>query len=151
MIFIFGGMYQGKREFARNKLGITEDMICGPEEIRMWIEANLSELAGEADAGETELIEAEFAEVGTGATAPEEACTGVTASAEAEPVAGCLDALIESLRDKTVIMNDISQGLVPMDPRDRAVREANGRLMIRLAGEADSVYRVFCGIGEKVK
>ena len=30
-------------------------------------------------------------------------------------------------------------------------REANGRLMIYLAKEADQVHRVFCGIGKRIK
>ena len=48
-------------------------------------------------------------------------------------------------------MQDMSQGIVPMDKEERAAREMNGRLMIYLAGEADEVVRVFCGIGERIK
>ena len=46
---------------------------------------------------------------------------------------------------------DTSQGVVPMDKDVRAAREASGRLLTYLAGEADEVHRVFCGIGKRIK
>ena len=52
---------------------------------------------------------------------------------------------------KVLIGNDISQGIVPMDPVERGWREMNGRMMIYLAKEAESVERVFCGIPQKLK
>lgn len=57
----------------------------------------------------------------------------------------------EAWQDKVLIMTDVSQGIVPMDPELRAFREMNGRLMLRLAAEASEVHRVFCGIGKRVK
>ena len=54
-------------------------------------------------------------------------------------------------QDKVLIMTDVSQGIVPMDPALRVFREMNGRLMLRLAEEASEVHRVFCGIGKRVK
>ena len=54
-------------------------------------------------------------------------------------------------QDKVLIMTDVSQGIVPMDPALRVFREMNGRLMLRLAAEASEVHRVFCGIGKRVK
>ncbi|MBO4236097.1 MAG: bifunctional adenosylcobinamide kinase/adenosylcobinamide-phosphate guanylyltransferase [Firmicutes bacterium] len=63
-----------------------------------------------------------------------------------------IEGIIQSSDKHTVIiMNDISQGVVPMDAKMRAYREASGKAMIRLAKEADEVYRVFCGIGIKIK
>ena len=53
--------------------------------------------------------------------------------------------------DKILIVTDISQGIVPVDEDLRAAREANGRLMLYLAGEAEQVHRVFCGIGKRLK
>ena len=54
-------------------------------------------------------------------------------------------------KDKILIIRDVSQGIVPMDPRTRAYREMNGRLMLYLASEADQVWRGFCGIGKRIK
>ena len=54
-------------------------------------------------------------------------------------------------QDKILIITDVSQWIVPMDARTRAFRDMNGRLMLYLASEADEVYRVFCGIGKRIK
>ena len=50
-----------------------------------------------------------------------------------------------------MIVNDISCGLVPMDPGDRAYREAVGKVTVYLAQEALAVVRVFAGIGKRLK
>ncbi len=49
------------------------------------------------------------------------------------------------------IADDISSGVVPIDPEMRAWREETGRLLAYLAGEAARVRRVFCGIGQVIK
>jgi len=49
-------------------------------------------------------------------------------------------------RGQVLIADDISCGVVPMDPEMRAWREATGRFLTRLAGEADMVTRLFCGL-----
>ncbi len=54
------------------------------------------------------------------------------------------------LQGYILIGEDISQGLVPMDVEERNWREANGRLLIKLAGVAKEVYRVFVGIGKRI-
>ena len=63
----------------------------------------------------------------------------------------CLEDNIEKLRDKIIICDDISQGVVPVDKTERAWREMTGRTMTYLGQEADEVIRVFCGIGTRVK
>ena len=42
-------------------------------------------------------------------------------------------------------------GVVPMDAGERAWRERHGRLLRRLAQQAGSVRRVFCGLTEVLK
>lgn len=54
-------------------------------------------------------------------------------------------------RDSVIICSDISCGVVPIDPVMRAWREANGRLVNYLSGEADRVVRVFCGLPQVIK
>ena len=121
MIFIFGGKFQGKEDFALT-LGAKENIV-GPKEMETII---------------WEIV-------------------GIFEEAADSPAEGAsvLDALMEKelpkLWDKVLIMEDISQGLVPMDPKERAYREASGRLMTRLAKAADEVYRVFCGIPTRLK
>ena len=114
MIFIFGGKYQGKKDFAIRELGIAEASILGPEKIRDLILDAL-------EAGED----------------PERLLPDLVKEA--------------AVGNLTVIMDDVSQGLVPIDEKERKFREANGRFMIRFAEEAEAVYRVFCGLGRRIK
>lgn len=58
---------------------------------------------------------------------------------------------INLLRERIIIIEDISQGVVPIDTKERAWREANGRVMALLAKEAAFVTRVFCGIPQQLK
>ena len=64
---------------------------------------------------------------------------------------GVLKMYDEPLTDKIIIMDDVSQGVVPIDTDRRAWREDVGRTMLWLAKEADEVHRVFCGLGQRIK
>lgn len=58
-----------------------------------------------------------------------------------------LDALAEELsRYEVVIATEVGGGVVPIDPAERAAREAAGRLSCLLARRAERVVRVFCGL-----
>lgn len=58
-----------------------------------------------------------------------------------------LEALAEELSAReAVLMTEVGAGVVPMDPAQRASREAAGRLACLLAARADCVVRVFCGL-----
>ena len=50
------------------------------------------------------------------------------------------------LADKVLICEDISCGIVPIDPELRAWREATGRFLCALSREAGQVTRIFCGL-----
>ena len=50
-----------------------------------------------------------------------------------------------------VISREIGCGIVPMDPFERAYREAHGRILARLAERSEHVIRIFCGIAEVLK
>lgn len=54
-------------------------------------------------------------------------------------------------RDKIIICDDISCGIVPLGKDLRLYRDQVGKIMQILSREADEVYRIFCGIGEKIK
>lgn len=65
-----------------------------------------------------------------------------------------LDAIwtfLDKHPDVILICNEIGNGVVPMDALERAYRESTGRLLIKLADQAESVERVVCGIGQKLK
>ena len=121
MIFVFGGAYQGKKEFAEKTFDIKEGDERVINNLNDWIRGLVEDGRNTDDA-----VDALIKDV---------------SEREAK----------ESSGEIVIIMNDVSQGLVPMDPVDRAFREANGRAMIKIAAAANGVYRVFCGIGVKIK
>lgn len=60
-------------------------------------------------------------------------------------------AHLEEYRNKVIISEDISCGVVPIDPLMRQWREALGRVLVIISWESDEVIRVFCGMGMKIK
>ncbi len=126
MILIFGGAYQGKLDYAMENYEIEERDVyhCQIDSIDIDFDKKVI-----ADAQNFVY-----------------ACVKEEINAKE-----CLETYLEKLRDKIIIFDDISQGIVSMNPVERAWREAVGRSMTYLGKEADEVIRVFCGIGSKVK
>lgn len=50
-----------------------------------------------------------------------------------------------------VIATEIGGGIVPIDPAERAAREAAGRLACLLAAQASCVVEMFCGLPTVLK
>lgn len=125
MVLIFGGAYQGKVEFALEKFDLSEKDVF--------------------DCTDSEDIDYTCKVINN---LDRRILGWVREETEARDE---LDEVIEILRDKIIIVNDISQGVVPMEKELRAWREMVGRTMLYLSKEADEVYRVFCGIGQQIK
>lgn len=126
MILVFGGAYQGKLDYAINlNYGKADDVT------------RLSESELTIDFTKTVVYGLEDFVLG---------CT--KAGIEAKEY---LKAHEDELDHCIFVGADVSQGLVPMDATERAFREMMGRTMLYLADRADSVYRVFCGLGTKIK
>ena len=125
MVLIFGGAYQGKVEFALEKFDLSEKDVF--------------------DCTDSEDIDYTCKVINN---LDRRILGWVKDETEARDE---LDEVIEILRDKIIIVNDISQGVVPMEKELRAWREMVGRTMLYLSKEADEVYRVFCGIGQQIK
>ncbi|MDO4619004.1 MAG: bifunctional adenosylcobinamide kinase/adenosylcobinamide-phosphate guanylyltransferase [Lachnospiraceae bacterium] len=51
----------------------------------------------------------------------------------------------------TVISREIGSGIVPMDAEERRWREFHGAVLQRLARESTEVWRIFCGLAERIK
>lgn len=126
MVLIFGGAYQGKLEYALKTYGLTEKDVYHCDMETMVINFDKKVI----NSLERFIL----------------ACIKEDVSA-----GECLEENIDKLRDKIIICDDISQGVVPMDKTERAWREMTGRCMTYLGGEAEEVIRVFCGIGSRVK
>lgn len=123
MILIFGGAYQGKLGYAKDNFKIERVFDCRG--------SGDPDLSADAICG----LEGFVSECSS---------RGIEA-------ADWFRGRRDQWQDKVLIIQDQSQGIVPMDAEQRAAREMNGRLMIYLAGEADEVHRVFCGIGKRIK
>ena len=55
-------------------------------------------------------------------------------------------ALLEANPDVILICDEVGCGVVPVEPAQRARREAVGRHCCRLAERAERVERIFCGL-----
>lgn len=53
--------------------------------------------------------------------------------------------------DAVIIADEVGSGIVPINAADRAFREAVGRALCVIAQNAESVTRVVCGIGVRIK
>lgn len=62
-----------------------------------------------------------------------------------------ISAFIIKNPECVIISDEIGNGIVPADAFERSYREQTGRILVKLAGEADEVVRVLCGIGQKIK
>ena len=63
-----------------------------------------------------------------------------------------LERLADELAEyDIVIATEVGGGVVPMDAKERAGREAAGRLACLLAARADCVVQMFCGIPTVLK
>ena len=63
-----------------------------------------------------------------------------------------LPALADTLAGyDVVIATEVGGGVVPIDPAERAAREAAGRLACLLAQRADCVVQMFCGLPTVLK
>lgn len=58
---------------------------------------------------------------------------------------------VEKYPDCVLISDEVGNGIVPVDVFEREYRERTGRILVELAGKAEEVERVICGIGQKIK
>jgi adenosyl cobinamide kinase/adenosyl cobinamide phosphate guanylyltransferase len=126
MILIFGGAYQGKLDYALKRFNFTlEDVYkCSDENACM---PEKKKVIYEIDKWILALVKADI-----DATEP-------------------VRRFIDCSADEVVICNDISCGIVPLDPVMRKWREAVGRSLAALSHKSSEVVRLFCGIPARIK
>ena len=127
MILVIGGAYQGKKEFAMRQFGIEAEKIA--DGAAADVMGTLSEHAAVCD---YQLRIRRQIEAGLD---PEEE----------------FRRLIAGNRKICIIADEIGSGLIPMERAERDYREAAGRTLCLAAKEADEVWRVVCGIGQRIK
>jgi len=125
MILIFGGAYQGKLAYAKERFALADDDIhyCGdepgmPEHKRLIVEIDKWILSLVKAGLDTDAMTRRF---------------------------------IAQNPDAIVICNDISCGVVPIDAVQRQWREAVGRSLSELSRCSSEVVRLFCGIPMRLK
>ena len=59
--------------------------------------------------------------------------------------------LLEENPDAVIVSNEIGYGIHPLEREERRWREQTGRALCFLAEGSESVTRVCCGIGQKIK
>ena len=125
MDIVFGGAYQGKLDYARESFGQALTVhTCSEEAIDLPADEEILK--------DFHLLVLALVRGG------QDPCAYV-------------EGQWEVLKDKIIIADDISCGIVPLDAETRAFREAMGRVMVLLSRKAQSVTRVFCGIGMRLK
>ena len=124
MDLIIGGAYMGKRSFAMERYGFSAE-----------------------DIGDAAADGLDFSKP---CTTHLEAFVFSCIHREMDSVAW-FQSHRDCWADSVLICRDISAGIVPLQPEDRRWREETGRLLQYLAGEAEHVYQVFCGLGVALK
>ena len=124
MILIIGGAYQGKLDYAKEAFCLT------PEEIFTCTGTEI-DFSKRCVNGLEEFCYA---------------CIGQNI----DPIE-YVHAHREDWRNSILICNDLSSGVVPIDPVQRQWRHTTGRLCQYLAGEASQVSRIFCGLEQRLK
>lgn len=131
MIFIVGGMGQGKAEFALEQFPELKYEILSDGESASWEEfmgacfgMNLQAMIRRRlENGETsEVLEREMAQ-----------------------------ELLKACPERVILADEIGCGIVPVDTFSRNYREVTGRICCQLAREAKEVWRVVAGIGQRIK
>ena len=125
MDMIIGGAYQGKLEFAREKYGFKE------EDIFVCTEDTEISFDKPCVAGLEEFVMY---------------CIKNDLSAR-----DIFEENSKKWQNSVFICREIFSGVVPMDSLMRRWRDETGRVFTYLAGKADTVTRMFCGIPQKLK
>lgn len=124
MVLIFGGAYNGKMEFVKEKYNITNEEIffCMNEKLNFEkkVICGLHIFTKMCLLNNIDSLE-------------------------------ILEKNLNILENKIIICDEINSGIVPIDRLDRAWREETGRVLQLLTRNSDSVYRIFFGVEEKLK
>lgn len=126
MRLVTGGAYQGKLAFARTLIEKKEPFIWAGKngEPEDWRQVDILD---DFPAFIRHFLETE---------------------SDIEPALG---RMFRENPDLVVVTGEIGSGVVPMDAFDRRYREMTGRLSCCLAKQAESVYRVACGLAQQIK
>ena len=139
LILVTGGAYQGKHAFAGR---LKEEAEASGRALRVLdgLQESLERLAGDPR-GEDEIA----AEIAAGIARE------VSRGSAGEASRGSAGEVSRGSGGVIVIIPEVGCGIVPVSRTDRRLRELTGRTASALAGMADEVWRVQCGIPQRLK
>ncbi len=145
MILIFGGAFQGKKEYVINKYKVREDQIIDCKNPVNYRDSE--DVPGGSNCAAVDHLEAWILRL------IEEKKQNEQGSAEMrDPVSVLRQALASGVwKNTAIICTDITRGVVPADAVLRTWRDQTGRCLQLLAESADEVVQVFCGLGRRLK
>lgn len=124
MKLLFGGAYNGKLRYIREKLGINEDEI-------FYCKEDSIDFSKKVISGIDRLI--------------------YFNALQGKESLSFFKEKKELLKDKILICDEISSGIVPLKKEERLWREETGKVLQFLSKESEEVYRIFFGIGTRLK
>lgn len=119
MILVFGGAYNGKLKFVKDKYKIENDEIFFCRDIEL-------DYSKKVICGLDKFIK--------------------EASIENINPLEILKNNIFKLEDKIIICDEISSGIVPLEKKDRIWRDNTGRCLQYITENSNCVIRIFCGL-----
>jgi adenosyl cobinamide kinase/adenosyl cobinamide phosphate guanylyltransferase len=124
MILVVGGAYQGKLDYALNTYGKTT--ICDGNTCTLEDTLTCEVL------NDFQLLVRRYFKTLNDAT-------------------NYLDRLLQCNPNVVIVSTEVGCGIVPLHREDRDYRELIGRVCCEVSRRAESVVRVFCGIGKALK
>lgn len=135
MIFITGGRAQGKSAFARENYGEDAVLTDGLQDIiKGWLACLPENYIDDM--------------INKGIADKDEAAADILSCAF---MLNVLNDMIKISNNAVIICDEVGCGIVPLDRAERLYRDVTGRVCCDIAARADSVFRVHCGIGVKIK
>ncbi len=125
MKLIIGGAFQGKRDFAVRKYHLSDDRI---------VDGAVCELTAAA-----------------GAQAVCNLHLLIRRGIQEDTMDKLRDILESDQCPSVIICDELGYGIVPIDREDRVWRETTGRILSDLAGRAEHVSRIVCGLEQRLK
>ena len=133
MILITGGRAQGKRAFWEKNIASGEGE---PSEISgLWIRGGQTSF--------DECLDSPYVWV-YGTMEKRNGCRLPDREALTE-------RLFKACPGRVLVTDEIGLGIVPLDPFEREYREETGRICCLLAARSEQVWRVACGLGQRLK
>lgn len=129
MYLIIGGHAQGKLAWAKEHFGLTDDQILDGAAVSL-------DETGFRFADKRALYNLQEL---------------LYRALEQGNSSRIIDRLLQLPPEAIIICNEVGAGLVPMDRQERQRRDLVGRTCCRLAEQAKEVWRIYCGLPQKIK